>query len=39
MVGPESRGLFGCEILFHDACAVPEFGMRYEVRHFAPPMV
>ena len=35
----ESRGLFGCEILFHDACAVREFGMRDEVRHSAAPRV
>ena len=33
------RGLFGCEILFHDACAVREFGMRDEVRHSAAPRV
>ena len=32
-------GLFGCEILFHDACAVREFGMRDEVRHSAAPRV
>ena len=35
----ESRGLFGCEILFHDACAVRQFGMRDEVRHPTPPRV
>ena len=34
-----TRGLFGCEILFHDACAVRQFGMRDEVRHSAPPRV
>ena len=28
-----SRGLFGSEILFHDACAVREFGMLDEFRH------
>ena len=39
LVVSESGGLLGCEILFHDACAVPEFGMRDKVRHSAPPMV
>ena len=36
---PLTGGLFGCEILFHDACAVREFGMRDEVRHSAAPRV
>ena len=28
-----TRGLFGCKILFHDTCTVCEFGMCDEVRH------
>ena len=36
---PSTGGLFGCEILFHDACAVREFGMSDKVRHPAAPRV